>query len=148
MAVSSPIVLNLDGKGVALSNLAPSHAAFDLDGDGIRDRTGWTGQGDAFLFLDRNGDGTLTDAGEMSFTADKSCAKSDLDGLAAFDSNHDGQLSTSDARFSQFNCGTTRTEMVPSIRAKFFPLDGSVSSRSSSPARPRIRNGRQAMSPC
>ncbi|PZU07238.1 Calx-beta domain-containing protein [Sphingomonas sp.] len=102
IAISSPIVLDLTGDGVALTSLADSTATFDMDGDGVAEKTSWFGKGSALLFLDRNGDGTLSDAGEMSFVDDKPGAKSDLDGLSAFDSNGDGLLSAADEQFGSF----------------------------------------------
>ena len=101
-SVVSPIVLDLGGAGIALTSTDRSGAAFDYDGDGIADPTSWFGAGNALLFLDRNEDGTLSDASEMSFVNDREGAASDLAGLAAFDSNGDGQLSAADARFDAF----------------------------------------------
>jgi hypothetical protein len=54
------------------------------------------------LFLDRNGDGTVSSAAEFSFVDDVNGARSDLEGLRAFDSNGDGQLSAADVRFAAF----------------------------------------------
>jgi hypothetical protein len=54
------------------------------------------------LVFDRNHDGTVTDAGELSFVDDKAGAKSDLDGLSAFDGNHDGVFSAADAAWGDF----------------------------------------------
>jgi Ca2+-binding RTX toxin-like protein len=102
LSVASPIILDLDGNGVETVTASRSRARFDMDGDGIRDDTSWIGRRDAFLFLDRDGNGTVTNIGEMSFTGDLPGAASDLDGLRAFDSNGDGLLSAADARFAEF----------------------------------------------
>lgn len=103
VGISSPIVLDLDGDGVELVNRDKSRVGFDWDGDGRRNRTGWVGANDGLLVLDRNDDGTVTNAGELSFTSDKPGAKSDLDGLTAFDSNGDGILSGQDEQFASFH---------------------------------------------
>ncbi|HJQ18166.1 MAG TPA: hypothetical protein VJ859_14350, partial [Allosphingosinicella sp.] len=103
MSISSPIVLDLDGDGLELVSMRRSRAKFDLDGDGDRDKTSWIGRGDGFLFLDRDGNGTVSGVDELSFVADKPGALSDLDGLAAFDSNHDGKISAADDRFANFH---------------------------------------------
>lgn len=100
--ISSPIVLDLNGNGVTLADNGQTNVGFDWDGDGIKNQTGWIGKDDGFLFIDRDGNGTVTDAGELSFTSDKDGAKSDLDGLRAFDSNGDGIFSSLDDQFSQF----------------------------------------------
>jgi Ca2+-binding RTX toxin-like protein len=100
--IAAPIVLDLDGNGVQLTQRGDNNAGIDLDGDGVADKTGWIGSGDGFLVVDRNGDGTFTDASELSFANDKPGAKSDLDGLSAFDSNADGEISSLDQDFGKF----------------------------------------------
>jgi Ca2+-binding RTX toxin-like protein len=102
ISLSTPIVLDLDGNGVNLVDAAKSKARFDFDGDGVRDRTGWIGKGDGLLVYDRNGDGTVSDASEISFVNDKPGALSDLDGLRAYDSNGDGLFSALDDHFGEF----------------------------------------------
>ena len=100
--VAPPIVFDFDGDGKSLTEIADNKVRFDMNGDGIADKTGWIEQGDAFLALDRNGNGKIDDIKEISFVADKEGAKTDLEGLAAFDSNGDGKLSGDDARFAEF----------------------------------------------
>lgn len=102
VSLASPIILDLDGNGVSLVDRAHSKAKFDWNGDGARDKTGWAGKGDGILFLDRDGNGKVSGADELSFVGDKAGAKSDLDGLAAFDTNGDGVLSAADDRFADF----------------------------------------------
>ena len=100
--LAAPIVLDFDGDGEGLVSLAESTTSFDQDGDGTPERTGWIEAGDALLALDRNGNGTIDDIAEISFLADKQGARTDLEGLAAFDSNSDGLLDASDERFVDF----------------------------------------------
>lgn len=100
--ITSPIILDLDGNGVRTVSAAESHARYDLDGDGLADDTSWFGNTEGMLFLDRDGNGTVSNAGEFSFIDDVASAKSDLDGLRAFDSNKDGLLSSLDAKFAEF----------------------------------------------
>ncbi|MGL5837228.1 MAG: putative Ig domain-containing protein, partial [Sphingorhabdus sp.] len=101
-SIVSPVILDLNGDGVALVNADRSKAKFDWDGDGKRDKTGWISKGDGLLVLDRNGDGRVSGANEMSFLDDKLNAKSDLDGLTSFDSNGDGVLSAQDNAWGSF----------------------------------------------
>jgi Ca2+-binding RTX toxin-like protein len=100
--IAAPIVLDMDGDGSGLVSVRDSKARFDMDGDGTADRTGWIAKGDALLVLDRNGDGKVNDVAEISFTGDKPGAKTDLEGLAAFDTNGDRRFDARDARFGDF----------------------------------------------
>jgi Ca2+-binding RTX toxin-like protein len=102
LGIVSPIILNLDGNGIHTLSASASGALFDMNGDGTRDDTSWIAAGNGYLFLDRDGDGTLSGIGEMSFTGDLVDAKTDLEGLAAFDTNGDHKLSAADARFGDF----------------------------------------------
>lgn len=102
VGITSPIVLDLNGDGVTLINNRDSNVAFDWDGDGRRNQTGWVGRDDGFLVFDRDGNSLVSNASELSFTGDKPGAKSDLDGLRAFDSNGDGEFSSSDEKFGEF----------------------------------------------
>ncbi|ALJ13765.1 beta strand repeat-containing protein [Sphingopyxis macrogoltabida] len=102
VGITSPIVLDLNGDGVSLVNNRDTNVAFDWDGDGTRNQTGWIGRDDGFLMFDRDGNGLVSNGSELSFTSDKPGATSDLDGLRAFDSNGDGVFSSSDEKFGEF----------------------------------------------
>lgn len=100
--IAAPIVLDFDADGAGLISLADSATRFDMNGDGVADNAGWIEADDAFLALDRNGNGTIDDIKEISFVSDKQGAKTDLEGLAAFDTNANGLLDGGDARFVEF----------------------------------------------
>ena len=102
VGIVSPIILDLDGHGATTVSAYLGRARYDMDGDGIADITSWMGRGEGMLFLDRDGNGTLSNAGEFSFVNDAEGAASDLVGLRAFDSNEDGVLSSNDSRFADF----------------------------------------------
>jgi Ca2+-binding RTX toxin-like protein len=101
IGILAPVVLDLDGDGIELKSMKKAHAHFDMNGDGGADDTGWIGKGDGLLVIDRNGDGRIGGANEISFLSEKSGAKSDLDALSALDSNHDGKIDKTDARFAE-----------------------------------------------
>ncbi len=103
VTLAAPIILDLDGLGVETTTASQSSATFDIDGDGTADDTSWIGTTEAFLFLDRDRNGTVSGISELSFADDVAGARSDLEGLRAFDSNRDGMLSVDDIRFSDFN---------------------------------------------
>ena len=79
-----------------------STAFFDFTGDGVRERTGWVSGRDGFLAYDANQDGVIADRDEIRFKGYLAGARTDLEGLAAFDTNHDGKLSAADAKWNQF----------------------------------------------
>ena len=63
---------------------------------------GWIGNGDGFLALDRNGDGSIDPVSEISFVDDAPGALTDLEGLRSYDTNQDGWLDANDAGFDRF----------------------------------------------
>ena len=104
----SPVILDLDGDGVEMRSFRKAKATFDMNGDGIGDNAGWVGKGDGFLVIDRDGDGKITSASELSFLSEKSNARSDLDALGVLDSNRDGKIDATDTRFGELRLWVDR----------------------------------------
>ncbi|HUQ70291.1 MAG TPA: Ig-like domain-containing protein, partial [Planctomycetaceae bacterium] len=93
--VAPPIALDMDGAG-HISFLSTDHGAtFDYGGGAAA--TAWVGPQDGILIRDANHDGQVS-ADEIVFAT----SGSDLEGLARYDSNGDGQLSSADAGFDDF----------------------------------------------
>ncbi len=97
-----PVVFDLDGDGVELLSKEESNVAFAVSDTGPTLRTGWVGADDALLALDRDGDGLITRGTEISFAQDLPGASSDLEGVAAFDTNGDLTLDAGDESFADF----------------------------------------------
>ncbi|MFP1133348.1 hypothetical protein ACK8OE_20700, partial [Asticcacaulis sp. W401b] len=95
-----PIALDLDGDGLNLSTVENSTVVARTDRGGLS-QVAWVGPTDAFLAVDRNGDGAINRLSEISFVQDKPGATSDLEGLQTWDTNGDGLLDAKDANFSK-----------------------------------------------
>ena len=109
---SSPILIDVDGDGFDLTD-AQHGVAFDLFGNGTRRQFGWTAPGsdDAWLVLDRDGDGLIDDGTEMfgNFTPQPTPTnrrqRNGFLALAEYDKasrggNSDGIISSSDSIFT------------------------------------------------
>ncbi|MEO8547483.1 MAG: VCBS domain-containing protein, partial [Sphingomicrobium sp.] len=93
--VAPPIGIDLNGDGLVSFISTGAGATFDYGGGLVA--TAWVGPQDGILVRDANHDGQVT-ADEIVFAT----SGSDLQGLAAYDSNGDGQLSAADANFGDF----------------------------------------------
>jgi len=108
----SPIVIDVDGDGFDMTDGAGG-VAFDFTGDGTPERMSWTAAGsdDAWLFLDRDGNGVVDSGQELFGTHTPQPAplageqRNGFAALAVYDragngGNADGVIDARDAIFS------------------------------------------------
>ena len=106
----SPIIIDVDGSGYSLTD-AGSGVLFDIFANGKAVQISWTAQGstNAFLVLDRNGNGRIDDGSELFGTVSPQPWTDTPNGflsLAQFDlprngGNGDGMIDSRDAIFSR-----------------------------------------------
>lgn len=91
---SDPIALDLDGDGLETTGVE-NGVRFDIDGNGTLDQTSFVTGGDAFLALDRNGNGGIDDGSELF--GDQLGDANGFANLARYDGNGDQRIDVGDA---------------------------------------------------
>jgi Putative metal-binding motif len=110
---ASPVLVDVSGNGFDLTNAA-NGVNFDLNSDGTKERLSWTvaQTDDAWLALDRNGDGVINNGTELfgNFTPQSNppagVGKNGFNALVEYDSvakggNADGLITERDAVFAK-----------------------------------------------
>ena len=92
-----PLVVDLDGDGVELVALAGSATHFDLDDDGVAERTGWVAPQDGLLVHDGNANGVVDGVGELFGSG----GIDGYDDLKTLDLNNDGRIDAADPAFAE-----------------------------------------------
>jgi hypothetical protein len=100
-----PLVLDLDGDGIeTLGITSTTQVLFDYDEDGVKTGTGWIKGDDGFVVLDRNGNGTIDNGGELfgdQTLVNGAKASDGFAALSAEDTNHNGKFDAGDTNFTK-----------------------------------------------
>ncbi len=144
----SPIIVDVDGDGFDLTDPA-NGVNFDMRADGTPDHLGWTavGSDDAFLTLDRNGNGTIDNGKELFGNVTPQPSHPNRNGflaLAEYDKssqggNEDGRITRQDEIFddlrlwrdSNHNGVSEWNELftLPALGLRRIDLDYTISER-------------------
>ncbi|CAN7602605.1 T1SS-143 repeat domain-containing protein [Neorhizobium sp. LjRoot104] len=96
-----PIVLDLGNAGISFTSLE-NGVAFDVNGDGVADKTAWMGGEDGVLSMDINGNGRIENGKEIFSTVfGGGSYNSSLAALGTIDSNGDGVIDSKDFDFGK-----------------------------------------------
>ena len=123
-----PLVLDLDGDGIETVGASSSNPVlFDSDADGIKTGTGWVKADDGFLVLDRNLNGTIDNGRELFGDATQlpngSLAADGFAALMPEDTNNDGVVNQSDARWSNLRVWRDLNQDGVSQSGELFSLN-------------------------
>ncbi|WP_108814363.1 beta strand repeat-containing protein [Loktanella sp. Alg231-35] len=106
-----PILFDLTGAGINITELSNSTTYVDATGDGLQNRTAWAGEGNAVLFYDPDDLGAITESRQYIFTEWDPTATSDMEALASvFDSNGDGVFDALDDAWLDFKLLVTNAD--------------------------------------
>ncbi len=90
---SDPLALDIDGNGLQTTGVH-NGVSFDINADGKTDKTSFVSGNDAFLALDKNGNGQI-DSGKELF-GDQNGAANGYEELRKYDSNYDNKIDKDD----------------------------------------------------
>ncbi|WP_411884563.1 cadherin-like domain-containing protein [Polaromonas sp. YR568] len=119
----APVALDLDGGGLQYLSLDESRANFDVDQKSGSEHLAWVAPADALLARDVGGDKLINRTDEISFTGYLPGAKTDLEGLAAFDSNNNHMLDRGDDKWNEFGAWQDKNSNGISETGEFKTLD-------------------------
>jgi len=96
----TPVIVDLGIDGINL--ISASDSGVVLIDDGIERHSGWVSGDDAIIAFDEDRDGVVDGSDEFGLVRFLKGAKTDLEGLAAFDSTGDGLFDAHDDLFNDF----------------------------------------------
>jgi len=127
----SPIILDLGDDTYRLTSVSDG-VRFDLRSEGQMSQMAWTRLGieNAFLAIDRNGNGRIDNGAELfgNYTPLRSgqIAQNGFEALAELDANHDGVLNASDGAWSALLLWTDRNHDGASTVDELQAIAGSA----------------------
>lgn len=121
-----PLIIDFGAEGIELKAL--EHGVnFDLDNNGFAEKTAWIGTEDAFLALDRNGNGKIDNGGELFgdqvILKDGSKSVSGFEALKELDDNGDGMIDSDDADFDRLLIWTDKNHNGKSETEELIGLE-------------------------
>ncbi len=100
---------------------------FDHNADGIKTATGWVKSDDAFLVLDKNANGIIDNGrelfGDATLKSNGQLAADGFNALRDLDSNGDGKINSSDAKFASLRLWRDLNQDGISQSNELFRLD-------------------------
>lgn len=96
--LGSPLVLDIAGTGINLTNLNSAPVYWDIDHDGMYEASAWIGAGSGLLAIDLDSSGKIDSQAEL-FGNQSGGAANGFQALAVYDSNSDGVIDSNDDRF-------------------------------------------------
>ncbi|MGD9865078.1 MAG: hypothetical protein AB7S99_17890, partial [Pseudodonghicola sp.] len=117
--LSDPIVIDLDGDGVELTQMNAPLVFFDRQGNGIATSTGWVDPDDGLLARDLDGDGAINTQAEL-FGNDTVNA---FDDLEQYDDDGNGRIDANDAIWSDLVVWRDLNQDGKSTPDELFSLD-------------------------
>lgn len=112
-----PVVLDLNGDGISITERTASNTYRDVNGDGTEHRTAWAAAGDGVLVYDYTGTGDVDSPQAFQFTTWDPTATSDMQALAdVFDTNHNGKLDAGDAKWTSFKVMVTNADGTTTLK--------------------------------
>ena len=99
---AEPLVIDLNGNGIELTDVRNGEGvAFDITGDGRKERVSWVSPSDGILVYDRNGNGII-DSGKELF-GDQHGAANGFEELAKFDTDNNSTIDKNDSIYNKLN---------------------------------------------
>ncbi|WP_206243587.1 beta strand repeat-containing protein [Novosphingobium terrae] len=114
---SDPLVLDLIGAGIKLTDLSGSPAYFDYTGTGVRTETGWVAPGEGLLVMNPVDGQTVTSQSLLG-----ALSGNGFSDLAALDSNSDGFINSDDTSYSQLRVWVNTSGTGQSSAGELFTL--------------------------